>query len=137
RALQLSRHFNLDFEEEFLRVLEKAPSNVREYQNGRRVWEQLIRPAKIDLDRVLAHQALSLIYHEGETQAPVYCYDVESLDQEVRGRGNNHVAVGRLKVRSQLTWNEAETAFVVIHYGGLDFHAVLRKAPPTAEYEAF
>src|SRR5262249_43421960 len=35
------------------------------------------------------------------------------------------------------TLNEADTAFLVIHYGSLDFHAVLRKAPMEAEYDAF
>ena len=33
--------------------------------------------------------------------------------------------MGRLQARSLRTWNEAEARFVVIHYGGLDFHAVL------------
>src|SRR5262249_9935187 len=37
-----------------------------------------------------------------------------------------HLAVGRLQVRSRQTWDEAETFFAVIHYGGLDFYAALR-----------
>jgi hypothetical protein len=45
--------------------------------------------------------------------------------------------MGRLQVRSQLTWNEAATSYVVIHYGGLDFHAVLRPALPEAEHRQF
>ena len=40
-------------------------------------------------------------------------------------RGSGHLAVGRLRARSRRTWNEAETCFVVVHFGGLDFHAVL------------
>ena len=63
-----------------------------------------------------------------EEVSQVYCYTVKALDQSVHGRGDSHLALGRLNVRSQLTWNEAETSFVVIHYGGLDFHAVLRRA---------
>jgi hypothetical protein len=58
------------------------------------------------------------------------------LDQEVQRRGDSHLAMGRLHVRSRLTWNEAETSFLVIHFGGLDFHAVLRKAPSPEEYNA-
>jgi alpha-amylase/alpha-mannosidase (GH57 family) len=136
RAVQLARHFNLDFEDELVRGLEKAPSNLAEYKNGKGVWEQLIRPTKIDMDRVLAHYAISSIYRK-EERARVYCYDVERLDEEVRGRGNVHLAMGRLHVRSLLTWSEAETSFVVLHYGGLDFHAVLRKARGSDGYQAF
>jgi alpha-amylase/alpha-mannosidase (GH57 family) len=137
RAIQLARHFDHDFEEEFVQALAKAPSNLPEFKDGRGVWETAIRPAKIDLDRVLAHHAISLTYSQGEAASTVYCYDLECLDQEVRSRGNNHLGMGRLKVRSRLTWMEAETSFVVVHFGGLDFHAVLRKAPAPEEYEDF
>jgi alpha-amylase/alpha-mannosidase (GH57 family) len=137
RAIQLARHFDKDFEDEFVKTLEKAPSNIPEFQNGRHIWEQMISPQRIDLDRVFAHYAIGTIFSERQDQARVYCYDVETLDQEVQSRGNSHVSIGRLKVRSRLSWNEAETCFLVIHYGGLDFHAVLRKAPSTDEYEAF
>jgi alpha-amylase/alpha-mannosidase (GH57 family) len=137
RALQLARHLNLDLEEEFVQALEKAPSNLPEYKHGRAVWDALIRPSKFDLDRVLAHYAISLIYRQQAVQTSVYCYDLEQIDEEVHRRGSSHLAIGRLRVRSQLTWNEAETSFVVVHYGGLDFHAVLRKSGPLPQYQAF
>jgi alpha-amylase/alpha-mannosidase (GH57 family) len=137
RAIQLARHLNVDLEPDFVQALEKAPSNLPEFKTGRGVWEALIRPSKFDLDRVLAHYAISLIYRQQLVQTSVYCYDLEQIDEEVHRRGSSHLAIGRLRVRSQLTWNAAETNFVVVHYGGLDFHAVLRKAGPLEEYQAF
>jgi alpha-amylase/alpha-mannosidase (GH57 family) len=138
RAMQLAQQFEMDCEEELAHLLEKAPSNLLSFKHGRGVWEQMIRPAKIDLERVLAHYAISLIYRTPETHSRVYSFDVEAIDQEVRSRGESHVAIGRLKVRSRLTWHEAETSFVVLHYGGLDFHAVLRNRAQTVEkYAAF
>ncbi len=134
RALQLARHFDVDFEEEFVAGLEKAPSNAPEYGTGRGVWEKLIRKARVDLERVFAHYAMRLIYNPSDEQTRVYCYDVETLDQEVLSRGSSHLGIGRLKVRSRLTWNGAETVFVVVHYGGLDFHTLLRKAGPSLDY---
>jgi hypothetical protein len=136
-AIQLATHFGRDYEEEFVRLLEKAPSNLPAFQNGRGVWEQLIRPSRVDLDRVLAHHAISLIYRPRQMSIRVYCYDLESLDQEVLNRGANRVTVGRLRVRSRMTWNQAETNFVVIHYGGLDFYTVLRRERSPEEYETF
>lgn len=137
RAIQLARHFDKDYEEAFVKALEPAQSNVPEFGNGRAVWEKLIRPDRVDLDRILAHYAISLIFRERQERTRVYCYDLETHDQEVRSRGASHLAIGRLRVRSRLTGNEAETAFLVVHYGGLDFHAILRKAPGTEEYDAF
>ena len=63
----------------------------------------MIRPAIVDLDRVLAHHAISLIYRSADEEIPsqVYSYDLEVLDQEIRSRGSGHLAVGRLRARSQ------------------------------------
>src|SRR5208337_1464256 len=103
------------------------------------VWKPIVRPAVVDLDRVLAHHAISLIYGspDDEIAGRVYSYDMEILDQEIRSRGKGHLAVGRLRARSRRTWNEAETCFVVVHFGGLDFHAVLDQDMELDEYEAF
>jgi hypothetical protein len=136
RALQLAReHFDRDFEPDFVKALEQAPSNVPRLGTAKIVWEQLVVPSRVDLDRVLAHHAMSLIYRPRQRHDRVYCYELESLDEEVHGRGGNNLAVGRLHVRSRITGTEAETSFVVIHYGGLDFYTVLRKMGPTAEGE--
>jgi alpha-amylase/alpha-mannosidase (GH57 family) len=137
RAIQLARHFGSEFEPDFIQALEKAPSNLPEYKNGGVVWEKLIRPARVDLDRVLAHHAISRIFRPPEEVSDVYCYTVKALDQEVQSRGDSHLAVGRLHVHSQLTWNEAETNYVVLHYDGLDFHAVLSPAHSPETYQAF
>jgi alpha-amylase/alpha-mannosidase (GH57 family) len=136
RVLQLARQCSRDFEENFLAELEKAPSNLPQYSSGRAVWEQLVRPSQVDLERVVAHQAISLIYRPEPAAASTYVYDIETLDQQVHSRGGDHLAIGRLRVRSRLTWDQAEASFVVIHYGGLDFYTALRKAQPGEEYEA-
>jgi alpha-amylase/alpha-mannosidase (GH57 family) len=137
RAVQLARHFGAELEDALVGRLEAAPSNLPQYRNGRFVWQQCVQPTRIDLPRVLSHQAMSSIYLAEERREHVYAYELETLDQEVRERGQTHVAVGRLRVHSRLTWNEAETSFVVLHYGGLDFHTVLRAADSAEAYAAF
>ncbi len=128
RSIHLAKFFQRDLEEGFLTALEPAPSNIARYRNGRGVWEQLVKPGVVDLERVLAHRAISSIYSsDGEAaRERIYSFAVETLSQDVRSRGgNSHVAAGRLRVRSRRTWNQAEGRFVVIHFGGLDFHAVV------------
>jgi hypothetical protein len=137
RALQLAKLLGRDFEEEFLRELAKAPGNLPQLKDGRAVWDQLIRPSQVDLERVLAHHAISLIYRPEQASEPAGVYDLECPDHHVHSRGANRVAIGRLRVHSRLTWDRAETSFVVIHYGGLDFYTVLRKEHPAPVYEEF
>jgi hypothetical protein len=139
RAIHLAKNLQRDFEPEFVIALTRAPSNLARYHDGRGVWEQLVNPAVVDLERVLAHHAISLIYRPvGDgPQGRVYSFDLETLDLEVRSRGSGHLAIGRLEARSRRIGNQAEAQFVVIHYGGLDFHAVLNLEPELETYEAF
>ena len=131
--------FIANFEPAFIEALAAAPSNLPRFATGRGVWEQIIRPTIVDLERVLAHHAISLIYGspDDELADRVYSFDITILDQEIRSRGNGHLAVGRLRARSRRIWNEAETCFVVVHFGGLDFHAVLGQNPQSTDYQAF
>ncbi|WP_165224276.1 DUF3536 domain-containing protein [Aquisphaera insulae] len=127
RAIGIARQFHRDFEAPFVEGLAKAPSNIPRFRDGAGVWSQVVRPADVDLERVFAHHAISLIFDpaDGAATRRVYSYDVENLDVEMRTRGTGHLAVGRLRARSRRTRTEAETSFVVVHFGGLDFHAVL------------
>ncbi|MEA2632253.1 MAG: hypothetical protein QOE66_2472, partial [Chloroflexota bacterium] len=137
RAIHLAKHFGRECEKRFVQTLKTAPSNVPRFKTGRGVWEQLVHPAVIDLDRVLAHYAISLIFPDRESDRTRghYSFDLDVLSKEVHSRGSTHLAVGRLRVRSRQTWEAAETYFAVIHYGGLDFFTVLRRDYSAKEYD--
>jgi hypothetical protein len=138
RAMHLARQFHRDFELEFVAAFAEAPSNVPAHRDGRGVWEQLVRPVVVDLERVLAHYAISLVYgHDGGDRRRVFAFDVETVDPVVRSRGGGHVAVGTLRVQSLLTRDRAEARFVVLHFGGLDFHVVLNQGIEDGAFERF
>jgi hypothetical protein len=139
RALQLAGHFAdvAAVEEELLAGLESAPSNLPEVADGRAVWEQFVRPARVDLERVLAHHAVTSLFRPPGPCERLYCYEVESLEHEVTACPALTVAVGRLHARSTLTLEEDETAFVALHRGGLDFHTVLSRDVSPGAYAAF
>ncbi len=138
RAMDLAVRFGRDFEPEFVATLSAAPSNVSAYRDGREIWERLVRPAVVDLDRVLAHHAISLIYGpDGGDPRRASAFDLEAIDPEVRSRGNGHLAVGTLRVRSLRTRERGESRFVVLHFGGLDFHAVLSRDVDAETFDRF
>lgn len=140
RAINLAALFEKDLEPDFLELLKAAKSNLPRYSDGSDLWEQVIRPAFVDVERVLAHRAISIIYSNGpdgksDVDASTRAFELLTIDKEIRTRGNGHLAIGRIKVRSQITCEEGETSFVVIHFGGLDFHAVLNSEQSLEAYE--
>ena len=139
RALQLAGRFEdvSSMEKELLSTLEQAPSNITNLQNGRLVWERFVRPAEVNLERVLAHHAVTSLFRAPGAHDRLYCYEVESLDHEVRPLSDRVIAIGRLHARSVLTMDEAETAYVAMHAGGLDFHTILQRHVPSEVYLEF
>jgi len=118
RALQLAqRVFGNGMEEGFLELLEKAPSNVVEHQNGRRIYEKFVRPAMVDLVKVGAHYAMRSLFEEYPIQATVNCYTVVQNFFKGLQVGRAKLVVGRVQITSAITWESDFLCFGAIHWG--------------------
>ncbi len=118
RALQLAKQlFAADLESEFLARLEKAPSNLPQFQNGRYIYQTMVQPTVVDLPEVAAHYAISSLFEEYGGRNRIFCFDIEQLDYRRQQVGRATFATGRVNVTSQITYNAAEISFAVLHLG--------------------
>ncbi|MGQ9920815.1 MAG: DUF3536 domain-containing protein [Desulfobacca sp.] len=118
RALQLAKQlFDVDLEPRFLDRLEKAPSNLPQFQNGRYLYETFVRPTVVDLLEVGAHYAISSLFEEYGQRDRIFCFDIEQLDYRRAKAGRATLATGRVNVTSRITYNTAEVSFAVLHLG--------------------
>jgi len=118
RAIQLAEPFVAnDLEKEFQEGLNAAPSNISMYGNGGRLYDQLIRPSRLDLTRVGAHYAVSSLFEEYSGSTEIYSYRAEDQLYDRLELGRQKFAVGKALVRSNITWEEKIIAFAVIHLG--------------------
>lgn len=118
RALQLAHNlFAVDLESGFLERLERAPSNLPQFQNGRNLYETFVRPSVVDLLEVGAHYAISSLFEEYGLRDRVFCFEIEQLDYLRAKVGRATLATGRVNVTSRITYNTAEVSFAVLHLG--------------------
>jgi alpha-amylase/alpha-mannosidase (GH57 family) len=118
RALQLAGElFGDGLESHFLRILEQAKSNIREQGDGRRIYEQYVKPAMVDLLKVGAHYAVSSLFEEYGESAKTYCYTVERRDYHLMSQGKARLALGSALISSDLTRESLEVTFGVLHLG--------------------
>jgi len=118
RALQIAEElFQVPLEQEFVERLAQAPSNLPQYQNGRGVWERLVRPARVELANVAAHYALSALFEEYPERAAIGCYEVERLEGTAQRAGRAHLYVARVRVRSSLTGRQQAFVTAALHLG--------------------
>ena len=77
RTIQLAEELSGQFfEEEFIRLLKRAPSNV--LGDGGQVYEEYAKPAKVDMLRVGAHFAMSSVFHESMDAEEFSCFSVSA-----------------------------------------------------------
>lgn len=117
RAVQLAEAAcGVRLEEEFRRDLALVPSNKPRWGHAGRLYDELVRPEQVDLARVAAHHAIAAVFDEAERDA-IYCYELEELCRQRVTVGKTELAVGRVRIRSAITWEEETFCYAALHYG--------------------
>ena len=105
-------------EPELVDRLSAASSNLADEGDGRKVWQQRVRPARIDPEKVCAHVAVhTLVEPDGVTSVDVYGYHVDFLDRVERRSGRARMVAGTVRVMSQLTEATRSLCFAGLHLG--------------------
>lgn len=130
RVVQLAQElFGDALEEQFLERLEQARSNLAEYGNGRRIYERMVRPAMVDLQKVGAHYAVSSLFEAYNHRTQTYCYTVEREDYRLLTQGKARLALGRARVASDITEESLRISFGVLHLGDHNVSGGVREFP--------
>ncbi|TVQ75482.1 MAG: DUF3536 domain-containing protein [Phycisphaeraceae bacterium] len=118
RAIQLAQIFTKDdLEEAFLRRLENAWSNPPHRRSGRQIYDEMVRPAVVDLARVGAHYAVSTLFDDDAHAESVYCYNASLLDCRRFEAGRAQLCIGRVCLTSKITTDSDDISFAVLHLG--------------------
>jgi len=104
-------------EEAFKGLLERAKSNIPDFQDGLGVYEKLIQPAVLDLLRVGVHYAVSSLFTEYKKKSSLYTYSVKQLSYDKTDLGKQRVALGRILLSSNITREEEDISFAALYLG--------------------
>ncbi len=119
RAVQLAQEiFGDSIEEDFLKILEQAKSNIPEQSDGRHIYENLVRPAMIDLTKVAVHYGISSLFKEYNNESKIYCYLVKNEDYQTTECGKARLVAGKSVVTSVITAESGVFGYGVFHLGG-------------------
>ncbi len=137
RVVQLAEKlFMIEVESQFKERLARAKSNIPHWQDGGKIYEQIVKPVVIDLNKVAAHFAISSFISDYGDTASIFSYNLRKEDFQGRQTGEAKAEVGRIRVTSGITLDSATFAFTAIHLGGHVFNAGVRKFEGTEGYEA-
>lgn len=127
RAVQLSREvLGNDLEPQLLERLAQARSNIAEHGDGAAIYRKFASPAAVDLEKLAAHYAISSLFRPYDEQCRVYCYSVERLDGRNLEAGRTKLAVGRVRVTSEITRESAQFLFGVLNFDDHNLNCGIR-----------
>ncbi|MEH2178761.1 DUF3536 domain-containing protein [Nostoc sp.] len=155
RALELAGEVaGVQLEKGFVKRLGLAPSNVDDFKHGAEIYRQLVLTAQLGFKQVAAHYAITSLFTnqkpaETHNSLPrkdaaakqsqryhkrVYCYSANELDYQLQRMGALTLAVGNLKLVSEITWESEHLVFAVLHLGGWDFHCCIQQFTGRRDY---
>lgn len=118
RVVQLSAEaLGLEVEEDFLGRLRKAPSNLAHWGDGKKVYEEAVKPAFVDLTRAAEHYAASSMFQEYAEATGIYCFDARREDLKAWTVGRTRLQLGRINLRSRIVGDSETLTYAVLHLG--------------------
>jgi alpha-amylase/alpha-mannosidase (GH57 family) len=119
-----------ELEPRFLELLAQAKSNVAEMGDGAQVYDRYVTAARLDLDHVGAHYAISSLFRPTADSGELFCFDVNRHSYELLTSGRGRVALGRASLRSRITEECEEICFAVLHLGDQNLSAAIKRFTP-------
>jgi len=127
RALQLAQTtLDVDLERSFLDRLAKARSNLREYHDGRRIYEKFVKPAVVDREHLGAHFAVSSLFESYPARARIYKFTFEQEYRDSFKAGKAQLLIGRAKVTFETTRGSDVFSYASLHRGDYNINAGVR-----------
>ncbi|MDD5457926.1 MAG: DUF3536 domain-containing protein [Phycisphaerae bacterium] len=118
RAIQMAKEIGgEDYQDKYKDFLKEAVTNVKIYENGKAVYEALVQPTSIDLNRVGAHLAVSSIFDKFHKESDVFCYRASIGNYERTDAGIQILATGRAAIKSKVVLEKDAVDFAVMYFG--------------------
>lgn len=118
RAIQLAEKISGEkYEEEFVQLLEKAPSNIKEFGNAAVAYHRIVKPMIVDLVRVGAHYAVASLFEHFPNEMNLFNFQATTKSRNYYEAGKYKLVVGHTLFQSDLTLEKVDISFAVLHLG--------------------
>jgi hypothetical protein len=115
RAIQLAEELTgQGIEEKFVESLSRAKSNLPEMGDGRKVYQTLVKPASVTLEKVVSHFAISSFFAGEEKKRKIFSYRTEVLKYEKMKKDDCLLVLGQVRVTSDIIPEPKEFLFGLI-----------------------
>jgi alpha-amylase/alpha-mannosidase (GH57 family) len=135
RAIQLAERVGeQSLQAKFLERLALSKSNMAEHGDASAVYSRWVDV--VDIDKLVAHYAVSSLFHAYDERTQLFAYWVDQLDHHNATLGRAKLVLGTLRITSQVTLETAERSFGFVHFGGHSLSGGVRVFETPEAYKA-
>jgi len=135
RGIQLAEKVGgVSLQAKFLERLAQAASNLPDHCDASFVYRRWVDV--VDLDKLVAHYAVSSLFHAYEERTELFAYYVDQIDYHGYALGRAKLVLGTLRITSQITLETAERSFGFVHFGDHNLSGGVRAFGDPSEYDA-
>jgi hypothetical protein len=103
RAIRLAEEFSdQEIEKRFLQTLSQGRSNLPEMWDGLQIYQRLVKPKQVTPEQVVNHYAISSLFDSGAKEKRIFCFQVETINQERIERDDRLLVLGKVEVTSDV-----------------------------------
>ena len=136
RVVQLAEElFGESQESQFVEKLALAKSNLMDRGDGRHIYNELVRSSRVDWERIGAHYAVRSLFESYPDETSIYCYRAERENYQVFNAGTARLAVGRVRLTSEITRESSFMSFGVLHMGDHNVNGAVQESMPDELYQ--
>ncbi len=118
RAVQLAEGITgNNYEDEFIKMLERIPSNLPEYNTVLTAYDKYVKPMALDMVRIGAHYAVSSLFEEFPEEVSLYNFTATVKTRYYYEGGKRKIIIGRTLFKSDITWETVDISYAVLHMG--------------------
>ncbi len=125
RAMQLAQQvFGIELENQYVKMLEQAPSNIPEFENGAKTYLALVKRAVVDLAKIAAQGTILQLFSDETVEAVVgkqqqygCCFMITNKELERHDAGKFRLVISNCIVQSAITLDAQTFVCVAIWLG--------------------
>ncbi len=131
RALELAEELGgRGIEAELLAELEKAKSNLKEFGDGKRIYEEHVKPKAVGFAEIVHDAAVRALAENGKAPTKIFHFTVDHTATKRKHVGDEEFLYGDAAVQSGVTRERRAFHFAALHHGGIDFRTYVHPAWP-------
>jgi alpha-amylase/alpha-mannosidase (GH57 family) len=141
RTLQLAKDaLGLELENQFVKMLEQAQSNVQEHKNGAKIYDKFVKPAMMNSAQISAQGVIISTFSPADNvnvslATPSDCFELIPDNLERLEQGKFRLSIGQLRFASNITLENEVFGCAAVWLGDHNVSCGVKKSMPEEELE--